>query len=810
MKPQFTALLIIMFFITLKSFGQDLYWTGNAGDDDWFTASNWSPQQVPAATNDVYFGNPPGGTITVQIDDGSAECNGLFIQGTGYTLEMTGTTTLNVNGSLTCAEGNTLYNRAIILVAGDMTLDGYLDNNFGGEVTVGGLFSVSSTGTIDNTGNAVHASHIIAYDLTNSGTISNEDKSDITVTNILTNYSDITSFKFAAIEVQDSLINHGNLHHTKQTDLLLFNYFENQGTFVSEDKAILNGNGTAGIYNYGTMQNIDQSEFSDIDYLYNAGTLENSNKGEFYILQNLENEGAISNDFYIEVGADIVNNAGGNLINTDEIYCVGDVISGGDIDNQVDFLVDGNVNVQPGGWIINTGCFTVNGNVLIDGLYEGSLLNYGSINGSGTYAYNRDTGGTGPTAGFGGWHYISTPVGGMSCHEIFDYYINDWDEANNTWYNYSPSGVPCVAGPDNPFELMKGYSIKRELNYTCNAVNPATGPVVEFAGPGSQVYTGNQSISVSGSDFQPGDPDDMNNWNLVGNPYPSAIDAGAIAFPAEIDNAIYYYNDATLSYESFVGGVGQPFIPVAQGFFVHVNSTGTWNFALDNSTRVCDGSDNWYKSEVSDLITIEVKNQQGLGDKTYYRQLDAASKGFDGKWDAYKLLSDLPEIPQIYSVTGGTRYSINSMDGAGELPLIFKSGKADVYILTARGTGDFDLVYLEDKTMGIFHDLKTKPYYTFTAGLNEKSNRFVLHFNEYAQDLERQGFIIYSKNNCIYLKNQRDLSGEIAVMNSVGQMVIQTNLENGLNRIPLDQPEGIYIVRVMTPTLSVNQKVFYQ
>ena len=101
---------------------------------------------------------------------------------------------------------------------------------------------------------------------------------------------------------------------------------------------------------------------------------------------------------------------------------------------------------------------------------------------------------------------------------------------------------------------LRGYSIKRNLDYECDAINPGTGNVIEFTGTMNDVASGFMSIDVSGSDFEPGDPNDINNWNLIGNPYPSAIDADAMVFPAEVDNAVYYYNDATLSYESFVGG----------------------------------------------------------------------------------------------------------------------------------------------------------------------------------------------------------------------------------------------------------------
>ncbi|MCB2222394.1 MAG: T9SS type A sorting domain-containing protein [Bacteroidetes bacterium] len=800
--------MLLAFMISIKAFPDDIYWTGNDGDEDWFNPLNWSPAQVPTASDAAYFPVMAGNEVVV-IENNTAYCQALYFAGQNYTLEIEDDGVFEVSDMIQLTDQNTFYNRGVVNVTGDFECTGFVDNNFGGELTINGTFQVDLPGLVSNTGNAVHASLIETWDMVNNGEVNNEDMSTITIINTLNNYGDFTNFNSAVMNSMGTLFNYGNLSFEKKSELYAAPFFENHGMFISEDKAIIDGNSALVLTNYGTIQNIDQSEFVNIVDLINYGTINNEDKADLILLENMENHGDVINDSYMETGLGWSNFDGSTLTNTDVIYCQGDFYDDGVTDNQLDLTVDGQLSVDVNGQILNTGCFILNGNAGIEGQYVGSLLNYGSISGTGTYSYNRDTGGTGVTAAFEGWHYISTPVGGMSCHHIFDYYINDWDETNNTWYNYSPSGSGCVAGPDNPFDLMKGYSIKRELDYACNAVNPATGSVVEFTGSAAQVHTGNQSIMVSGSDFQPGDPDNMNNWNLVGNPFPSAVDAGSISFPAEIDNAIYYYDDATLSYEAYVGGVGQPFIPVAQGFFVHVNTPGTWSFDLDNTTRVCDGSDNWYKSQSTNVLEIAVHDKKGLGDKTYFRKLEAATRDFDKKWDAYKLLTDLPEVPQIYSKTNNIRYAINAMDQADELPLFFKCGETGYYTITVDGLDDFDLVYLEDRTTGILHDLKTKPWYTFVAEQSDHSARFVLHFEEYAEGLEDQGFIIYSKNKCIYLKNQRDLSGDIVVINSVGQVIVTTRLQSGLNRIQLNQPEGIYIVRALTPTYTVNKKVFY-
>ncbi len=79
-------------------------WTGNTSTN-WFTASNWEPQQVPVDTNDVLI--PAGLTNYPVIISGTAKCRKFNIK-TGATLTMTGGT-LNVYGNFQ-GQSSTCFN----------------------------------------------------------------------------------------------------------------------------------------------------------------------------------------------------------------------------------------------------------------------------------------------------------------------------------------------------------------------------------------------------------------------------------------------------------------------------------------------------------------------------------------------------------------------------------------------------------------------------------------------------------------------------------------------------------------------------
>ncbi|MCD4695685.1 MAG: T9SS type A sorting domain-containing protein [Bacteroidales bacterium] len=770
----------------ISIFAADIYWTGNAGDDDWFTAANWNPVQVPGYSDDVYFQNPPSGTNDVELGTGIAQCRNLFVFGSGYTFDLDYGGTLEVSEVCIFEIGNIFNNSGYIEITDNLLCYGYLDNYKQAELYVGSKITIYSSGRIDNRGSGNNYAEIIANDIDNFGIFNNEDMSEVTITNRMNNYSQFTNYNKAVLEIGGYLFNTGDFTNEKHSEMKVIATLENIGVFTCEDHSTLDGDNNLLILNYGNFYNINHAEVISVMEIENYQLIENDNYFE-------------TNDLWLYFKADIQNTANFNVVFTLE--------NDGEIENSGSFYVGDIFDNTVNGVVNNTGCFEVAGNMSNSGSYVGSLLNHASIFGYGTYTYNRNTGGTGNYGEYEGWHYISTPVLGMENHHMFDYWINDWDEGQNFWYDFSPGGTPCTTSPPILFEVMKGYSIKRDLNYQCGHINPGTGEVIEFTGTMNDVASEAWSIEVSGSDFEPGDPNSMNNWNLVGNPYPSAIDANLIVFPPEIDNAIYYYNDLTLTYESFVGGVGQPFIPVAQGFFIHVNTFGTFDFNLDNSVKTCTGSDDWYKNDIANLLTVTVESSRKI-DKTYIRFKEGASELFDKKWDAYKLASGVKGVPQVYTQTANARFSINTTDFNKKANLIVQAGNTDIHKLSFSGVEDFEIVYLQDKLENKIIDLKHTEHYNFFSNEENTGDRFVLHFSEYAGDLISDGFIIYGQGNTVYVNNVNNLTGSFSVINLLGQTITTRELTGGLNSVQPMNGSGMYVVQVQAANKKLCGKVY--
>ena len=466
----------------------------------------------------------------------------------------------------------------------------------------------------------------------------------------------------------------------------------------------------------------------------------------------------------------------------------------------MDLIIEDNASIiiTPNGNLATFGIFTNNGNLTIlsdENGFSGSFADFGGITGTGTFEFHRNIVNYAPSGDQSGWHYISSPVSGFSSYDIFDYWLNIWDETTHSWEHIEGIG-PCT--PDTPVNLgpLTGWSIKYDTSYNCSS-NPGTGEIIELTGPISSLNTG--AIPSVPLTFTSGDNE---GWNLLGNPYSCSIDPNEITWGPNTDQSVYMWDGVLNTYWSWASGVG-PNIPPTQGFFVHVNAAD--NFGLSGNERIHDNGQFWFKSEISHLLQLKTQSTEtDYYDVAYIRFLNEATPSFDSKWDAYKLLSGVPEVPQIYTATSEDILSINSMPETDKVTLFFEAGKSDEYTLEVTEANDFDIVILEDKLTGIRTDLLVESY-TFNFVEGDDANRFTVHFEDVQIDSDESSMNIYSDKNNVFVINGSGLQGEVNIYNILGQQVLSLELINGRNIITLNNPQGIYIVKVKTNTANAVQ-----
>ncbi len=279
-----------------------------------------------------------------------------------------------------------------------------------------------------------------------------------------------------------------------------------------------------------------------------------------------------------------------------------------------------------------------------------------------------------------------------------------------------------------------------------------------------------------------------NDWNFIGNPYPSAIDFDDLytANSSLIDGAAFLWSHATppdgntngnenlnfaqSDYAIITVGSGNTaggdgvipvagnFIPSGQSFFITGLANGNLNF--NNGMRRADTSSNnqffeVYNPDQQDIIDpnnrlwINLTSDNGVFNQILIAYVDGASNGNDGmSYDSERNLSS-GVASVIYSFIENDedgKYAIqgldtNSLNIDEIIPVGFKTTIEEPTIYKfaiAQLEGFFletNIVYLKDKLMDITHNLSESDY-TFNSVKGEFNDRFEIVFREDALSLD--------------------------------------------------------------------------
>ena len=351
------------------------------------------------------------------------------------------------------------------------------------------------------------------------------------------------------------------------------------------------------------------------------------------------------------------------------------------------------VTIEPGK------ALTVTGNTVLNGaqclIIQSSATAVGSFkdngfSGSGTARVERWVSTNGTATGSNRWEYVSSPITAASsdlftsAHPRGLYYAN---EPTNAWVGYSTTSHVTLTP-------MTGYT--RKYVYGESDGNM----VVPFIGT---LNTAAQSVALTGTTINTV----YNGWNLVGNPYPSALDWDAASGWTKTNIEGSYYVRSNGNYGSYNAGLGTVsttrYIPPMQAFWVRVaspNTSGT--LSCNNNVRV-HNTQNIYKATFDNTLHLTITNDTtSLPDDIYVRFNPDATDSFDLQYDAYKMYAADTTYPQLYT-NNGVDVSINNLSdltASRVVPLGFKTTVAGSFTLTADMVSSFtdlgNTVYLED------------------------------------------------------------------------------------------------------------------
>lgn len=278
----------------------------------------------------------------------------------------------------------------------------------------------------------------------------------------------------------------------------------------------------------------------------------------------------------------------------------------------------------------------------------------------------------------GSYHQVASPVQGNTVGSFtagsnipqiavrYTPFILNGDTFRENIWKYNPLAAPStsqgweVPNASDPF--APGAAVRLWFRDRFWSVSSDGRPRALYTHTGTP-YIGNISIPVS---FCPGGCTytgvDPNGYNLVGNPYASAIDWNTVSVASSnLDNAIWAWNPELGAYGSFVAGTplnGQTnIIPSGAGFFVRANGAGA-SVNVSESAKSLNTTTRFLRAMAQSRFYVKMAGAN-LSDETAVRFDAQATAGFDRTLDAGKFEGSMLNISTM--PVAGQKMGINSM-----------------------------------------------------------------------------------------------------------------------------------------------------
>jgi hypothetical protein len=441
-------------------------------------------------------------------------------------------------------------------------------------------------------------------------------------------------------------------------------------------------------------------------------------------------------------------------------------------------------------------------------------------------------------------NYVSGVDGSLSPLTLSTYWMykyanlpdgsySSWDHIGNTGKIYAGEGF-LMKGPGNPGTSDQNYVFEGKPN------------------------NGDINLTISaGYDY------------LIGNPYPSAIDAYQfIDDNPDITGPLYFWEHyggdshnladyqagyATLTKSGAVKAAAHPsvsnlgsatkmperYIPVSQGFFVYSSTGGTIHFNNNQRIFVTESSGNSLfmktakgkstKTTKTNEPEIDTRPKFRIGfnaPKIDHRQLlltidknttDGVDWGYDG--EIYEIFGD-----DMYWTIGDKKYVIqatNAISEDKEIPLgiqLSESGKISIDVDTLENVDENTQLYIKDKLTGETYNIKNQPF-EMELEAGNYMGRFVLTFQQKVLSVNEvtlnDGISVVMDQQNSEIKVIKTVDTEIkniSLYNYLGQLINtwDKDINKRLVYLPTNTSTGVYILRINTTNGSISKKIIIE
>lgn len=607
----------------------------------------------------------------------------------------------------------------------------------------------------------------------------------------------------------------------------------------------ISGNGVSISINTGTVISVDHITNDNTTTLNNAGTITLNTLSNAGILQG-NGTYTITGDF-TNTGTVAIGNTSGTVHmngTAPQIMTMSGPTSFYDltIDNAIGVTLSSTETIITNNLTINSGKIfkieaaknlTVTGSIANSGGNAGLVL---ESNIAGTASLIHSTSNVPATVkryisgNAEDWHFLAAPVadqviassswvpaGTYGNGTGYDLYV--YDEATPCWvYQLNTAPTSTDENPNWPtVHPTANFVSGRGYLYSVQAANPTN----QFAG-----NLNNAAVSYAVTKNSTEDPL-LVGFNLIGNPYPSAIDWKASSGWTRsnlLDSGggydMWIWNPATSNYGVYnslaatgTNGISN-FIAPMQGFFVRADSNAS--VQMTNDIRVHTNASNWFKpsanknGENPENIKIKIASQSTLGSDEVLLQFGAASN----QAGAAKLYSTIKTAPSAYLTLGEQELSVRYLTNTTNnpiIPLAFKPGSDGDYTMRIDfDAANYDFLVLEDTKTKIKHDLKDNPTYDFKASVTDAFDRFLLHFEAVPITNNTLPILMYYNGNEMVLDALLVPDETVVeIFDILGRKIREEKIRGKtIHYVPFHPKNQVFIVKAESAGLSCVTKIF--
>ena len=517
---------------------------------------------------------------------------------------------------------------------------------------------------------------------------------------------------------------------------------------------------------------------------------------------NWSSSGNWSTNSVPSAGADVIISSGTVTISDDR--SVGSIT----INNGATVNIATNQSLDVSGAISNSGTLSV--------AHQGALVQGtgSTITGNGTYQLIRSTGNSNDTI----YNYMSSPVEGATIGML-----GATDTRNHYTYNASTGwvGVNTSTTMGNGIGYSSTGTTNGEVTFSANA-------------NANKFNNGTVNTTISGAQGVPaGATDSTKGWNLVGNPYPSAISAATflndnpnlfqqVWFWSQLRGSTWPFGTLNGDYSSWNttggvagsqgGGIPNGLISPAQGFFVKVpEANSNLNSVAFNNAQRSTADATVFRSTPGEKFWVNLEGPSNTFNQVLLAHSSAATAGYDADQDGSKAKGN-PSIA-FYSLLNNQAYCIQAQGSRTQAIEKFNlgydaafTGLHTIRLAQTQGVDPLLDIMLLDNQTGQRHNLRQASY-TFA---NNQAGVFTNRFEFWtgyglAASVRETNFnklYVIPSNGSLQLKGLES-NEEVRAMDLVdltGKTIGKVKGEIGQSEfaLPSNLSKGVYFARIQT------------